>query len=80
MKNILILVLSLLVGCSITAYSMNKSPYNLMKTENATCKLSNVTTAYSGRSTQKQFYVTQVCITEEVNSAKEFADKIVLAN
>ena len=51
-----------------------------MKTENATCKPSSVTTAYHGSNAQKHFYITQVCTSEEVNSSKEFEDKIVMLN
>lgn len=80
MKNFSILAITLIVACSITAYSMYKTPYQLMKTEDTVCQLSNVTTAYSGANTQKQFYVTQVCTSEKINSSQEFANKIVILN
>jgi hypothetical protein len=51
-----------------------------MKTDSVVCQLVDVRTVYSGASTDKQFYVTQRCISDEINDSQTFKDNIILSN
>lgn len=79
MKDFIYLTIIFLVIC-ITTWNMFKKPYQLMKTDSVVCQLVDVRTVYSGASTDKQFYVTQRCISDEINDSQTFKDNIILSN